>query len=132
MRIFQTRHDLPHSELARLTQIDYDREMAFIAEAPDAQGVKQTLGVARTVSDPDHIEAEFAIIVQSDLKGAGLGSLLFDQLIEHARQRGIVRLVGLVLRENARMMHLAREKGFTADPEEPITSGVRRMVLALQ
>jgi len=111
MRIFQTRHDLPRSELARLTQIDYDREMAFIAEAADAQGLPETLGVARTVSDPDHVEAEFAIIVRSDLKGGGLGSLMLDRLIEHARSRGIGRLVGFVLRENTRMLKLARRHG---------------------
>lgn len=131
MRIFQTRRDLPRSELARLTQIDYDREMAFIAEGTDAQGAPETLGVARTVSDPDHVEAEFALLVRSDLKGAGLGHLLFEQLIEHATQRGIERLVGIVLRENTRMINLSRDLGFEADPAEPLTSGVRRMVKAL-
>lgn len=131
MRIFQTRRELPRSELARLTQIDYDREMAFIAEGLDAQGVPQTLGVARTVSDPDHAEAEFAIVVRSDLKGGGLGKLLLDQLIEHARNRGIGRLVGLVLRENTRMLNLSRATGFKADPIEPDSSGVRRVVLVL-
>jgi acetyltransferase len=131
MRIFQTRRELPRSELARLTQIDYDREMAFIAQGLDAQGLPETLGVARTVSDPDLTEAEFAIIVRSDLKGLGLGKLLFDQLIEHARSRGIGRLVGLVLRENTRMLNLSRAMGFKADPIEPEASGVRRMVLVL-
>jgi len=131
LRIFQTRREFPRSELARLTQIDYDREMAFIAEAPDADGAPQTLGVARTVSDPDHVEAEYAILVRSDLKGAGLGTLLFDRLIEHARSRGIQRLVGLVLRENTRMLNLARDRGFKADPAEPDSSGVRRMVKSI-
>jgi acetyltransferase len=131
MRIFQTRRELPHSELARLTQIDYDREMALIAEAIDAQGVPETLGVARTVSDPDHVEAEFAIIVRSDLKGAGLGTLLLDRLIEHARSRGIGRLVGIVLRENKRMLKLAQALGFENDPAEPAASEVRRVVKRL-
>ena len=132
MRIFQTRRELPRSELARLTQIDYDREMAFIAEGTDAKGMPETLGVARTVSDPDKVEAEFAIIVRSDLKGGGLGKLLFDQLIEHARNRGIGRLVGFVLRENTRMLKLSRALGFEADPAEPDSSGVRRMVKDLR
>ncbi len=127
-----TRRELPRSELARLTQIDYDREMAFIAEAPTREGMPETLGVARTVSDPDNVEAEFAIIVRSDLKGGGLGKLLFDQLIEHARNRGIGRLVGFVLRENTRMLKLSRALGFEADPAEPDSSGVRRMVKNLQ
>jgi acetyltransferase len=128
MRVFHSRNELPRSELARLTQIDYDREMAFIAEARDEKGATQTLGVARTVSDPDNVEAEFAIVVRSDLKGQGLGTLLFDRLIEHARHRGIERLVGLVLRENTRMLKLSRAMGFEADPAEPADSGLRRMV----
>ena len=132
MRIFQTRRELPHSELARLTQIDYDREMAFIAEAADAQGTPETLGVARTVSDPDQVEAEFAVIVRSELKGAGLGTLLLDRLIEHARSRGIGRLVGIVLRENTRMLKLARAMGFELDLAEPAASGVRRVVKTLE
>lgn len=132
MRFFSARNELPRSELARLTQIDYDREMAFIAEATDAQGSPETLGVARTVSDPDNIEAEFAIAVRSDLKGQGLGTMLFAQLIEHARERGTERLVGLVLRENTRMLKLSAAMGFKADPAEPAASGLRRMVLTLK
>jgi len=131
MRIFQTRRELPRSELARLTQIDYDREMAFIAEAPDGDGVLQTLGVARTSADPDNVEAEFAIIVRSDVKGAGLGHLLLARLIEHAKSRGTTRLVGLVLRENKRMQKLAQALGFQRDPAEPIDSGMRRLILTL-
>jgi acetyltransferase len=131
MRVFSTRNELPRSELARLTQIDYDREMAFIAEGVDAQGCAETLGVARTVSDPDNVEAEFAIIVRSDLKGQGLGTLLFERLIEHARRRGIERLVGFVLRENTRMLQLSTAMGFKADPAEPPASGLRRMVMDL-
>ena len=131
MRVFSTRNELPRSELARLTQIDYDREMAFIAEGADAQGCAETLGVARTVSDPDNVEAEFAIIVRSDLKGQGLGTLLFERLIEHARRRGIERLVGFVLRENTRMLQLSTAMGFKADPAEPPASGLRRMVMDL-
>ncbi len=131
LRIFYSRNELPRSELARLTQIDYDREMAFIAESSDDTGTPQTLGVARTMSDPDHVEAEFAIIVRSDLKGQGLGALLFGQLIAHARDRGIQRLVGQVLRENTRMLQLARAMGFDAEPEEPSDPNVVRMVLEM-
>jgi acetyltransferase len=114
MRVFYTRRELPHSELARLTQIDYDREMAFIAEVPGATG-PQTLGVARAVSDPDNIEAEFAVIVRSDLKAHGLGTLLMATLEDYLRQRGTKRLFGQVLRENAAMLQLARSEGFTVE-----------------
>jgi acetyltransferase len=132
MRFFSVRKEMARSELARLTQIDYDREMAFIAEDIDAQGTAHTLGVARTVSDPDNVEAEFAIVVRSELKGQGLGAILFDRLIEHARSRGTARLVGVVLRENTRMLKLAAAMGFKADPAEPPSSGLRRMVLQLR
>ena len=131
MRIFQTRRELPRSELARLTQIDYDREMAFIVEALDAQGEPETLGVGRTVCDPDVVEAEFALLVRSDLKGRGLGSLLLQLLIEHARSRGIARLVGVILRENGAMLQLAHAMGFVDDGSEPMASDTRRVVLAL-
>ncbi|VTU27441.1 Succinyl-CoA ligase [ADP-forming] subunit alpha [Variovorax sp. PBL-H6] len=131
LRFFQMRRDLPHSELARLTQIDYDREMAFIAEEIDADGSAETLGVARSVCDPDKVEAEYAIVVRSDLKGAGLGRLLFEQLIEHARSRGISRMVGIVLRENTRMLKLAHDLGFTEDRAAPQDPGTRRLVKAL-
>lgn len=131
LRVFYSRHELPRSELARLTQIDYDREMAFIAEEVDGDGVLQTLGVARMMSDPDNVEAEFAIIVRSDLKGQGLGSLLFELLIEHARHQGTQRLVGLVLRENTRMLSLAQAKGLKASAVASTDRTALRMVLEL-
>ncbi|VTU22069.1 GNAT family N-acetyltransferase [Variovorax sp. PBL-E5] len=117
----------------RFTILPYPAHyMAFIAEATDAQGQAETPGVARTVSDPDNVEAEFAIIVRSDLKGRGLGRLLFECLIEHARSRGIQRLIGFVLRENRRMLKLSTGMGLKADPTEPPASGLRRMVLELR
>lgn len=116
MRVFYTRRELPHSELARLTQIDYDREMAFIAEDGG-----ETLGVARAICDPDNVAAEFALIVRSDLKAQGLGTLLLARLERYLRQRGTQRVFGRVLRENRAMLQLADDAGFTArqDPDEP-------------
>ncbi len=128
MRTFQARRELPHSEMARLAQIDYDREMAFIAEQIDAKGEPQTLGVARTVSDPDNIEAEFAVIVQSDLKGTGLGRLLLGRLVEHARSRGTHYIVGFVLPDNVPMLKLGQAMGFEIDTSARATSDMRRIV----
>jgi acetyltransferase len=130
LRFFSSRRELPRSELARLTQIDYEREMAFIAEVDEGGGLRETLGVARAVCDPDNIEAEFAVIVRTDLKGQGLGQLLMQALIAHLTARGTQRLVGYVLRENTAMRELARSLGFTAtDPgEEP---DAMRFTLAL-
>ena len=121
MRIFYSRRSIERSELARLTQIDYEREMAFIATAPlpGAGSGEETLGVARALCDPDNQDAEFGIVVRSDLKGGGLGLLLMNKLIAHLRARGTQRLVALVLSENTRMLELARELGFELDEVQP-------------
>ncbi|MCP5284811.1 MAG: bifunctional acetate--CoA ligase family protein/GNAT family N-acetyltransferase, partial [Burkholderiaceae bacterium] len=99
LRIFYSRRSIEHSELARLTQIDYDREMAFIAL--DAEG--HTLAVVRGITDPDNVGAEFGIVVRSDLKGGGLGERLLRKLITYHRSRGTQVLTAEVLAENVRM-----------------------------
>ena len=117
LRFFSSRRELPRSELARLVQIDYAREMAFIALATRADGSVETLGVVRAVADPDNVEAEFAIVVRSDQKGLGLGHLLLGKMLNYLRARGTQRLVGDVLRENQPMRELARSHGMHADPQ---------------
>ena len=131
MRIFHTRRELPRSELARLTQIDYAREMAFIAERRGADGARETLGTVRAIADPDNLAAEFAIVVRSDLKGRGLGRLLLDKIVRYARAQGTLRLVGTVLRENAGMLELARHCGFVVDAAQPPEPDVVHLVLEL-
>ena len=115
LRFFSFRRELPRSELARLTQIDYAREMAFIAVRALPGGAAQTLGVVRAVIDPDNIDAEFAIIVRSDLKGRGLGHLLLRKMIGFLALRGTGRMVAYVMRENIAMRELALSHGFTLD-----------------
>jgi acetyltransferase len=119
MRIFYSRRTIERSELARLTQIDYEREMAFIATARTDAGGEETLGVARAICDPDNHDAEFGIMVRSDLKGGGLGERLMRKLIDHLQARGTRRLVATVLRENERMLELARDLGFERAAEQP-------------
>lgn len=111
-RFFGLVGELPHSELARLTQIDYAREMAFIATAPNASGDPETLGVVRTYTDPDNDKAEFSIVVRSDLKGAGLGRMLLEKMIRYCRERGTSKMVGQVMRENTAMLTFAENHGF--------------------
>jgi len=115
LRFFSSRRELPRSELARLTQIDYAREMAFIAARTLPDGTAQTLGVARAVCDPDNVEAEFAVIVRSDLKGRGLGHILLQTLIDYLAQHGTQRIIGYALRENSAMSELARSHAFEID-----------------
>jgi acetyltransferase len=109
-RFFSAVREPGHSQLARFTQIDYDREMAFIAYAPDQE--EETLGVVRAIADADNKQAEFAIIVRSDVKGQGLGRVLLEKMIRYCRSRGTAELVGQALAENAPMLSLARKLGF--------------------
>lgn len=111
-RFFGMVRDLPHSEVARFTQIDYSREMAFIATAPDAAGKPETLGVVRIIADPDGQQAEFAVIVRSDVKERGLGHALLEKMIRYCRERGIGALFGRILPENHPMRALAAALGF--------------------
>ena len=128
MRFFQAPHRLSHEELARFTQIDYAREMAFIALDEDSH----TLGVARIVRDPDNVDAEFAVLVRSDLKGQGLGRLLMQLLIDYARSQGTAHIVGHVLRVNLAMLGLVKQLGFEARPDSHEPNEIMRVSLALQ
>ncbi len=111
-RLFGLMREPSHSVIARLTQIDYDREMAFIATSDNEEGRPETLGVARVVKDPDNIRGEFAVIVRSDMKGRGLGKILMQKLIRYCRSQGTRELVGQVLRDNTRMLNLSKKLGF--------------------
>jgi acetyltransferase len=119
MRVFYSRRSIERTELARLTQIDYEREMAFVATAPGPAGEEETLGVARAMTDPDNIGAEFGIVVRSDLKGTGLGRLLMGKLVAYLRQRGTQCMHATVLKENTRMLAMTQAMGFVHDAEQP-------------
>jgi acetyltransferase len=93
---------------ARFSQIDYDRQMALLAE--DASGA--ILGVARLVSDPQGERAEYALMVRSDRQKHGLGTQLFEAILDYARQCGLQEVWGDVARDNGRMLELAEGLGF--------------------
>ncbi|MDR5838074.1 GNAT family N-acetyltransferase [Caballeronia sp. LZ034LL] len=120
LRFFGAVRSFDHSQLARMTQIDYDREMALIVTHADDASAGETLAVARAIADPDNETAEFAVAARSDMKGRGLGGLLLSRIIDYERKRGTRWLVGEALRENAGMIALARRAGFeltkTEDP----------------
>lgn len=117
-RFLSTIRRLEASQMARLTQIDYDREMAFIAVTDGKDGPAETLGVVRAMAGPDNEQAEFAIVVRSDTKARGLGYALMNRIIRYCRQRGTRELVGEVLAENHAMLKLAEELGFEATHSE--------------
>ena len=129
-RFFHYVRSMPHSELARLTQIDYDREMAFVAVRRNAQGQPETIGVVRTVADPDNDTAELSIVVRSDLKRLGLGSRLLRKAIDYCRSRGTRVVAGDVLAGNDAMLELARRFHFTFS--RPDEEGVIRIAYPLR
>lgn len=108
LRHFAFVKEIVHSQMARLTQIDYDREMAFIGTWEG-----ETLGVVRVALDADKETAEFSIIIRSDLKATGLGSALFDKMVRYCRSRGVHTIMGQTMRENRRMQQLAERFGFS-------------------
>jgi acetyltransferase len=125
LRFFTPVPGLTHLVAARLSQLDYDREMAILAECDG-----MALGVAHFFADPDRLRAEYAIAVRSDWKGRGVGFLLMTRLIHIARQRGIGELIGEVLRENQPMLQMCRELGFSiaSQPVDPAIMPVRKLL----
>jgi acetyltransferase len=108
LRFFTPIRTLTHAAAARLTQIDYDREMAILALH---DGV--LLGVARFFADPDRLQAEYAVAVRTDWHHRGIGYLLMTELIDIARQYGIGEIYGHVLSENQAMLEMCTTLGFT-------------------
>ena len=119
-RFFHYVRSMPRTQLARLTQVDYDREMAFVATRPSPRGGTETIGVVRTVADPANESAELSIVVRSDLKRRGLGAHLLRKAIAYCRSRGTKQLAGDVLAGNSSMLELARRfAGFSlSDPDQ--------------
>ncbi|MBR7630867.1 bifunctional acetate--CoA ligase family protein/GNAT family N-acetyltransferase [Aeromonas popoffii] len=126
-RFFADVGELGHEELARMTQIDYDREMAFVAIGQDGAFSQQILGVVRAISNPDQSDAEFAILVRSDLKGLGLGKLMMEKIVRYAKERGIGQLSGMTMPSNRGMINLAKRLGFKIDIQ--LEDGVANMEL---
>ncbi len=118
-RFFSAMRELSPEQTVRLTQVDYDREMAFIA-VRDATA--ETVGVARLACDVDMRSGEFAVIVQPDMKGHGLATLLMQRLVEWGRAHGLQAIEGQILADNHPMLAFIRHLGFTVrrmadDPE---------------
>jgi acetyltransferase len=125
MRFFTAAPDRTFRFFARMTQIDYAREMAFTAVIGE-----EIFGVARLIADPDYRRAEFAVIVRSDLKGKGLGYRLMEHLVHYARAEGLAELYGDVLAANTSMLKLCRDLGF--DSELGTDTDVFRVSLRLE
>ncbi len=130
-RFMTTLNELSPAMLARLTQIDYDREMAFIAVTTLPVGQEEEIGVARYAVNPDGETCEFAIVVADDWQHRGVARKLMQVLIETARSRGLKEMIGVFLANNERMLRFVASLGFTLydDPED---RSIKRGVLPLQ
>jgi acetyltransferase len=115
MRFFAQKKTLSHPMAARMTQIDYDREMALVLAAPGPETAGDIYGCVHITADPEGERAEFAIMIRSDLTGLGLGPLLMRRIIDYGRRRGLREIFGDVLHENRPMLKLCELFGFERD-----------------
>ena len=111
-RFFGEVGQLSHEQMAKMTQIDFDREMAFIASYRDENNKSHTLGVVRAITDPENQDTEFAVVIRSDIQAQGLGKILMLKMIDYCKQRGTLVMTGLTLPQNAGMINLSRKLGF--------------------
>ena len=131
LRFFHRVRTLSHLEMARLTQIDYDREMAFVATTPKQDGSGwETVGAVRTFTDLHNETAEYAILVRSDIKRQRLGRKLMEKMVRYCRSRGTRQIVGQVLCDNKRMLDLIRSLGFTS--KKVLDENIMEVALDLQ
>lgn len=105
-----------------LTDIDYDRHMAFVCIHGDGYAA-QVAGEARYVVNPDGKSCEFGVVIADAWRKSGVAGLLMEALIRAARERGLTSMEGLVLRTNPAMLRFARALGFEvhSPPEDPTT-----------
>lgn len=130
LRFHAFMHGMGHSFAARLTQIDYDREMALALVGPGVPGKAQIHGVVRLVIDPDREQAEFAIITGQSVRGQGMGRRMLARIIDYAAAQGVRAVIGDVLEYNEVMLSLSRSMGFTVT-RSPADPGVRRVTYTL-
>jgi acetyltransferase len=119
-RFFQIIKDLPHDALVRFCNIDYDREMAIIAETREGDRNVE-IGVSRLILEANKKRGEFAVVVTDRYQGKGLGIKLVDMLIEFAKEKGIETIYGTVMAENLRMIRLCEKLGFSTRREQEST-----------
>lgn len=127
LRFLSPRRNFPDQMLKRLTQLDYDRDIAFVALEKDTGALA---GIGRLSCDPDHRTGEYALLVRSDLQGHGLGWDLLKQVIDYAKAEGVSRIEGMILNENRKMLTMCREFGFSL-AHHPSESGLSVATLEL-
>ena len=114
-RFFSVVKSLTPEILARFTQIDYDREISFVA-LDDRAGEEQMLGIANIIGEPDGKRGEFSVLIGDPWQGVGIGAKLLLQCLRIAQERGMEIVWGTVLSENIYMLGLGKKLGFTVTP----------------
>jgi acetyltransferase len=118
-RFNQRLSDMPHERLARYCQLDYERELAFVALIKEGPALERIIAEVRMLKMPDLETAELAIIVTDEWQGHGIGPMLIDYCIKIARDLQTKTLWMEILKTNSRMLHLAKSSGFKeVHPEE--------------
>jgi len=127
-RFFSIIKDITHAMLVRFCNIDYDREMAIVAEIKEGE-TRKIIGIGRLIIEPDFRSGEYAVLVHDAYQGKGLGYKLVDVIIGIAQDKGMEEIYGTVLTENEKMLLVARKLGFTAKRQP---DGVTKVQLMLK
>ncbi len=112
-RFFEPLKSITHELLVRFCNIDYEREMAFVAEHVIGNK-KRIVGVCRLIIGSDQQTAEYAVLVADDFTGVGLGLKLSDKIIGFAREKNLKKVIAMTLDDNRRMLALGKKLGFVA------------------
>jgi acetyltransferase len=111
-RFFRLIKDTPHEVRVRYCNIDYDREIAIVAELTE-DGRRKILGVVRVPIEPDKTTGEIAVIVADPWQGLGLGAKMVDYMIEICKDKKLQTIYGFMLSDNTRAIDLFEKMGFT-------------------
>jgi len=125
-RFMKDLHELTPEMIVRFTQIDYDREMAFVAITEDAN-MPAELGVGRYMKNPDGYSADFALVVADDCQGLGVGAKLMKILMQTAKNQGITFFEAEILSANVAMLSLMKKLGFSIEVVAEHTDIVRAL-----
>jgi acetyltransferase len=117
-RFFSMMNEMPHERLAQYCNLDYDRQVAIVAEL---QNSKQIIGAGRIVAEPDGRNGEFAIIVADKWQRLGLGSKLMEHIIEAAKDMRLKEISASILPDNHKMIKLGEKKGFKIERQDEET-----------
>jgi acetyltransferase len=120
--------EIPHSTLMRFCNVDYDREVALVAEAREGDD-RRIIGGGRLIIEPDFKRAQFAVLVHDSFHGKGLGEKFLDMLVGIAQERELETIYGIVLTENERMLRLCRKMGFSS---KMLPDGITQVEMVLK